>query len=141
MNRHLIGWGQLFVETDRLSPGALVQLQKAYFLIMITNNFRASSLFSLHTLHPNHFLTFPQQCKPETRCGRYRKTFQAGVGLAFINVNIWIAAGLIGLATTFMVTLGVMVGRVVSSVLGHRTEIFAGFTLIDVGVWILSSHL
>jgi putative Mn2+ efflux pump MntP len=45
------------------------------------------------------------------------------------------------LATTFMVTLGVMVGRVVGSVLGHRAEIFGGVTLIGVGVWILSSHL
>lgn len=63
------------------------------------------------------------------------------MGLALINVNIWIAAGLIGLATTFMVTLGVMVGKVVGSVLGHRTEIFGGLTLIGVGVWILSSHL
>ena len=35
-----------------------------------------------------------------------------GVGLAFIDVNILEAALLIGLATTTMVTIGVMVGRV-----------------------------
>lgn len=64
-----------------------------------------------------------------------------GVGLAFINVNIWIAAALIGLATTFVVTLGVMLGRTVGSVLGHRAEVFGGLTLIGVGVWIMSSHL
>jgi putative Mn2+ efflux pump MntP len=76
-----------------------------------------------------------------TAIGTSIDAMAVGVGLAFIDVNIWIAAGLIGLATTFMVTLGVMVGRAVSSVLGHRAEIFGGFTLIGVGVWILSSHL
>ncbi|NWN89938.1 manganese efflux pump [Marinobacter adhaerens] len=64
-----------------------------------------------------------------------------GVGLAFINVNIWAAAALIGLATTFMVTLGVMLGRTAGSVLGHRSEVLGGLILIGVGVWILSSHL
>lgn len=64
-----------------------------------------------------------------------------GVGLALINVNIWVAAALIGLATTLMVTLGIMLGRAVGAVLGHRAEIFGGVTLIAVGVWILSGHL
>jgi putative Mn2+ efflux pump MntP len=64
-----------------------------------------------------------------------------GVSLAFIDVNIWLAAGLIGLATMIMVTMGVMLGRVVGSVLGHRAEIFGGLTLIAVGGWILASHL
>ena len=63
-----------------------------------------------------------------------------GISLAFIKVNIWIAAGLIGLATTLMVTLGVMVGGTVGSLLGHRTEAFGGLILIGVGVWILSGH-
>jgi len=76
-----------------------------------------------------------------TAIGTSIDAMAVGVGLAFINVNIWVAAGLIGLATTFMVTLGVMVGRAVSSVLGHRAEIFGGLTLIGVGVWILSSHI
>ena len=76
-----------------------------------------------------------------TAIGTSIDAMAVGVGLAFIDVNIWIAAGLIGLATTFMVTLGVMIGRVVGSVLGHRAEVFGGLTLIGVGVWILSSHL
>lgn len=76
-----------------------------------------------------------------TAIGTSIDAMAVGVGLALIDVNIWIAAGLIGLATTFMVTLGVMVGRVVGSVLGHRAEIFGGVMLIGVGVWILSSHL
>lgn len=64
-----------------------------------------------------------------------------GVSLAFVNVNILLAAGLIGLATTIMVTLGVMLGRVVGSLFGHRAEILGGLTLIAVGVWILTGAL
>ncbi len=64
-----------------------------------------------------------------------------GVSLAFVNVNIWVAAALIGLATTLMVTLGIMLGRAVGAVLGHRAEIFGGLTLMAIGAWILSGHL
>ncbi|MDX2374130.1 manganese efflux pump MntP family protein [Psychrobacter sp. PP-21] len=64
-----------------------------------------------------------------------------GVSLAFIEVNILLAAGLIGLATTVMVTLGVMLGRVLGSLIGHKAEVFGGFMLIAIGTWILLSHL
>jgi len=64
-----------------------------------------------------------------------------GVSLAFIEVNILLAAGLIGLATTVMVTLGVMLGKVLGSLVGHRAEIFGGVMLIAIGAWILLSHL
>ena len=63
-----------------------------------------------------------------------------GASLAFVKVNILFAAGLIGLATTIMVTLGVMLGRVLGTLCGHRAEILGGLTLIGVGTWILSSH-
>lgn len=64
-----------------------------------------------------------------------------GVSLAFVEVNIFLAAGLIGLATTVMVTLGVMLGRVVGSLFGQKAEIMGGLTLIAVGAWILSGNL
>lgn len=64
-----------------------------------------------------------------------------GISLAFVDVNILLAAGLIGLATTIMVTLGVMLGKAVGTLLGHKTEIVGGLTLIAIGVWILSNHL
>ncbi|MCK7460167.1 manganese efflux pump MntP [Idiomarina aminovorans] len=76
-----------------------------------------------------------------TALGTSIDAMAVGVGLAFIDVNIWLAAGLIGLATTLMVTLGVMLGRFVGAIIGHRAEIFGGITLIGVGFWILSSHL
>jgi putative Mn2+ efflux pump MntP len=64
-----------------------------------------------------------------------------GVGLAFVNVSIVEAALMIGLATTIMVTIGVMVGRLLGSVIGKRAEIIGGIVLIGVGATILYEHL
>lgn len=64
-----------------------------------------------------------------------------GVGLAFVNVNIWVAATAIGLATMTMVTLGVMLGRAIGTVMGQRAEILGGVVLIIVGSTILYEHL
>lgn len=64
-----------------------------------------------------------------------------GVGLAFMDVNILIAAAAIGLATTVMVTFGVMLGRVLGTVVGKRAEIVGGLVLMVVGATILYEHL
>jgi len=64
-----------------------------------------------------------------------------GVGLAFVDVNIWLAAGAIGIATLTMVTLGVMLGRVLGTLVGKRAEIVGGVVLIAVGATILYEHL
>jgi putative Mn2+ efflux pump MntP len=64
-----------------------------------------------------------------------------GVGLAFVNVNILVAASAIGLATTVMVTIGVMLGRVLGTVVGKRAEIIGGIVLMLVGATILYEHL
>nr|WP_272903951.1 manganese efflux pump MntP [Pseudomonas petrae] len=64
-----------------------------------------------------------------------------GVGVAFVNVNILIAAAAIGVATTVMVTLGVMLGRVLGTVVGRRAEIIGGVVLMLVGATILQEHL
>ncbi|MGO1461098.1 MAG: manganese efflux pump MntP [Marinobacter sp.] len=64
-----------------------------------------------------------------------------GVSLAFVEVNIFLAAGLIGLATTAMVTVGVMLGRVLGSLFGQRAEVIGGLTLIAVGGWIVTGNL
>lgn len=76
-----------------------------------------------------------------TAIGTSIDALAVGIGLAFINVNIWIAAGLIGAATTLMVTMGVLLGRRVGSLLGHRAEVFGGLTLVGVGTWILAANL
>ncbi len=64
-----------------------------------------------------------------------------GVGLAFIDANIWVIAAAIGLATFTMVTLGVMVGRGIGTVVGKRAEVVGGLVLIVVGSLILYEHL
>ncbi|MFT5591372.1 MAG: putative Mn2+ efflux pump MntP [Bradyrhizobium sp.] len=64
-----------------------------------------------------------------------------GVGLAFINVNIWIVAAAIGTATTIMVTIGVLLGRRLGDALGKRAEVLGGVVLVVVGATILYEHL
>lgn len=64
-----------------------------------------------------------------------------GVGLAFVNVNIVHAALAIGLATTVMVTLGVLLGRLVGAAIGKKAELIGGVVLILVGAAILYQHL
>ena len=64
-----------------------------------------------------------------------------GVGLAFVDVNIVVAAIAIGLATTLMVTIGVMLGRALGSVAGKRAEVLGGIALIGIGSVILYEHL
>lgn len=64
-----------------------------------------------------------------------------GVGLAFIDVNIWIAAAAIGTATTTMVTIGILLGRLLGGAIGKRAEMLGGVVLIAVGATILYEHL
>ena len=64
-----------------------------------------------------------------------------GVGLAFIDVNIGVVALVIGLTTLVMVTLGIMLGRILGSLVGKRAEIMGGFLLIAIGAVILYEHL
>jgi len=64
-----------------------------------------------------------------------------GVGLAFINVNIVYAALAIGLATTVMVTIGVLLGRMLGAAIGKKAEIIGGVVLVLVGATILYEHL
>lgn len=65
----------------------------------------------------------------------------AGVGLAFLDVNIGIVALVIGLTTLVMVTLGIMLGRVLGSIAGKRAEITGGLILIAIGAATLYEHL
>jgi putative Mn2+ efflux pump MntP len=64
-----------------------------------------------------------------------------GVGLAFVDVNILVVAVVIGLCTFTMVTLGVMAGRALGTLIGKRAEMAGGMILIVVGATILYEHL
>lgn len=64
-----------------------------------------------------------------------------GVTLAFANVNILVAAAAIGIATTVMVTAGILLGRAIGSIIGKRAEILGGIVLIGIGFAVLYEHL
>jgi len=64
-----------------------------------------------------------------------------GVGLAFLDVSIATVALAIGFATFAMVTLGVMVGRVLGSIVGRWAEAIGGVLLVGIGSVILYEHL
>ncbi|AGG87793.1 MULTISPECIES: manganese efflux pump MntP family protein [Rhodanobacter] len=64
-----------------------------------------------------------------------------GVGLAFVNTPIAVVALVIGLCTFGMVTLGIMLGHVLSAMVGRRAEIIGGVILVGVGAVILYEHL
>ena len=63
------------------------------------------------------------------------------MGLAFVDVNILVASAAIGLATMTMVTIGMMLGRVLGTVVGKRAEMVGGVVLMLVGATILYEHL
>ncbi|THU01516.1 manganese efflux pump [Lampropedia puyangensis] len=63
-----------------------------------------------------------------------------GVGLAFVDVNILVAALVIGACTFVMVTIGIMAGKALGNVFGRRAEIAGGIVLIAVGAIILYEH-
>lgn len=76
-----------------------------------------------------------------TAVGTSVDALAVGIGLAFVDVNIALAALAIGAATTVMVTLGVMLGRVLGVLVGKRAEILGGIVLMLIGATILYEHL
>lgn len=64
-----------------------------------------------------------------------------GISMAFVDVSIWVAALAIGLATTTMVTIGIMLGRVLGAIVGKRAEVIGGLVLMCIGGAILFEHL
>jgi putative Mn2+ efflux pump MntP len=64
-----------------------------------------------------------------------------GLGLAFMDVNIWGTAASIGACTFTMVTIGIMLGRALGAVVGKRAEMLGGVVLIVIGSTILYEHV
>lgn len=64
-----------------------------------------------------------------------------GVGLAFLEVNIWATALAIGTATTLMAATGMGLGRILGKAAGKRAEFLGGLLLIGIGTSILLDHL
>lgn len=64
-----------------------------------------------------------------------------GVGLAFLDVNIWLTALAIGTSTTIMAAIGLRLGRLLGQKIGSRAEMAGGVVLIGIGTFILLEHL
>ncbi|AFJ03686.1 Integral membrane protein [Methylophaga frappieri] len=63
-----------------------------------------------------------------------------GVGLAFLQVNIFLVALIIGCCTFVMVTAGVLLGQVLGQKVGQKAEIIGGLVLIAIGILIVIEH-
>ena len=64
-----------------------------------------------------------------------------GVGLAFLDANIWLTALAIGTSTTIMAAVGLRLGRLLGQKIGSRAEMVGGVVLIGIGTFILLEHL
>ena len=64
-----------------------------------------------------------------------------GITLAFLNVNIWIAAAVIGVITFALSALGVHLGSRFGAKVGSKAGILGGIVLICLGIKILLEHL
>lgn len=75
-----------------------------------------------------------------TAVGTSIDAMTVGISLAFMKVNIYLAAAMIGLATTVMVTIGSLLGNVISGWVGKKAEAIGGIALVLIGCGILYSH-
>jgi manganese efflux pump family protein len=64
-----------------------------------------------------------------------------GLSLAFLDVDIWIPALIIGLVTGALSLIGLRVGNGVGRRFGKPVEVLGGLVLIGIGVRIVMSHL
>jgi putative Mn2+ efflux pump MntP len=64
-----------------------------------------------------------------------------GLSLALLEVNIWFSSLAIGLMSTALSLVGLLVGNKLSQRFGRRMEIAGGVVLIIIGIRILVTHL
>jgi len=64
-----------------------------------------------------------------------------GLSLAFLGVNIWTPALVIGLVTGALSLIGLLVGNGVGKRFGKPVEVLGGLALFGIGVRIVASHL
>lgn len=88
-----------------------------------------------------HARSGPQLALVLTALATSLDALTVGVSLAFVDINIFAVAVVIGLCTFTMVTLGIMAGRALGSLVGKRAEMAGGVVLILVGATILFEHL
>lgn len=76
-----------------------------------------------------------------TAVGTSIDAMAVGVSLAFLQVNILMVAGAIGLATAVMAAGGMALGRLIGKGIGRIAEFLGGVAMIGLGLSILISHL
>jgi putative Mn2+ efflux pump MntP len=76
-----------------------------------------------------------------TALGTSIDALAVGVTLAFMEVNIWLMAAMIGSATFVMTTLGVMTGHYIGLKAGRIAELLGGLCLIGIGCAIVAQHM
>ena len=64
-----------------------------------------------------------------------------GITMAFLGINIWLAAAIIGVITFLLSASGIYLGRTVGGKLGDKAGILGGIVLIAIGIKILVEHL
>lgn len=64
-----------------------------------------------------------------------------GISMAFLGINIWRAAAIIGIITLLLSATGIYLGRNVGSKLGDKAGIIGGIVLIAIGTKIIIEHL
>lgn len=64
-----------------------------------------------------------------------------GLSLAFLKVDIWTPALVIGVVTGFLSLLGIYLGQGLGERFGKRMELFGGLLLVAIGFKILLEHM
>lgn len=64
-----------------------------------------------------------------------------GFSFAFLNVNILLASLTIGLVSLLITSIGLVLGRKASLLIGRRAEIIGGVILLAIGIRILFTHM
>lgn len=67
--------------------------------------------------------------------------FAVGVSFAFMNLNIWLSAAIIGVTTGLFAVAGLCIGRLFGSHWQKPAQIIGGFVLMLIGVKVLLEHL
>ncbi|MCC8123428.1 MAG: manganese efflux pump MntP family protein [Oscillospiraceae bacterium] len=64
-----------------------------------------------------------------------------GVSMAFMDINIWLSAGIIGIVAFCLSVVGGLMGRRLGTLFQRRAELIGGIVLVLIGVNILVEHL
>lgn len=64
-----------------------------------------------------------------------------GISIAFMHVDIWMAAAVIGIVTMAISSIGILLGAKIGSKIGSKAGMLGGIILIAIGANILIEHL